>query len=272
MPCKTVPWRPLPLMFIVCVIPLGVLVLPRVVAADDFSDKVQRLVEKFDDRKQKAREFALNSFDKAQTQVTRSRMPDADRVEAAMRVVRAKADFELTGNFPEDGSMASIQYAYFRQLHLAYTPIQSLIGKEISSASRSGAIAKARSLMIQRASLERDLLGIEAFGDKLAFKGTKALSSGKTMPLNLYLRDISESGTFNGTVDDNPGVMGHWRYEVRGKREGLMLSFAMSKSLRGKFSSVRAEGFLLGDFLVAQFIETIGTKRPGTSYVVLKRK
>jgi|TARA_A100000171_G_scaffold49928_1_gene60062 hypothetical protein len=241
--------------------------LNRMVHANEFGDKLDRLVEKFEERKGKLDEQMLRRFDQVIVAASRS----ADSSELKLNLAKAKVTFELTSQFPDDGSCIELQLEYLKELSNAYSPIQRAFATEIDSYSRRNELARLQQILGIRSAMERRLLKIEPLSEQTKFRGTKTNQTGRSVPWHLVVDSVSSTGAFEATIDDNKGVRGNWRFKAIGKREGFQVSFTMSKCLRGHFTAVQASGYLLGNTLVVEIRERDKKRKPYSAVAIMNR-
>ena len=91
----------------------------------------------------------------------------------------------------------------------------------------------------------------EVGGAPLSFTRTYEDRGGGTIPYHLRIQKVGAGGSFSGHVEDNPGVAGNWAYDVDGQMSGVAIEFVMTRSLRGQFKAVKAQGIVSGERIIA---------------------
>ena len=172
---------------------------------------------------------------------------------------KAKKLFEESNKFPDDDEFAELELKYYVSVNKAFMPIAAIINQNIELGNQSKNTKMAEEGMELKSKLEKQMLGTNNFNANSKWHGT--LLRGKdTIPYHLNIGRKTESGTFKGHVEDNPGIAGNWAYDVEGQTSGLGVNFALTKSVRGKFQAVQVLGVVSGDRLIAEVSQTTGGK------------
>lgn len=245
--------------------------VPLVAAEPEFDRKLAAAVSKFLSRREVDRDAAVKRIEQALKAVKRSRLNSSEQVELQNKLIQAKADFGSWERFPRDGSLRDLQFDYFVSLGESFEPIHDLFEKEIDKAVRSDDLSRSNQLINDREKLEKELLKIEPLTTGTALTGTLYRQNGAAIPYKLYVNEGSSTGAFSGTVDDNPGVAGHYRYKVSGQRAGLKLAYQMTQNLRGKFIEVQGEGLIVSDTIIVRLLQQTTDKKEHKAVVVLHR-
>jgi len=235
---------------------------PSTVAADSATTKqLDKAADAFADRRKTARESTLREFDKLAGLVAanKSLTPGARR-DKLDEVAAAKSRFVRNGIFPPDDEYAELELKYWLALNTAFMPLEKAMNQAIDGGDE--ARDKARSM---KASVESLLLGRKKVTDGSLWRGTFD-RGGSTIPYHLRIQKVGAGGSFSGHVEDNPGVAGNWAYDVDGQMSGVAIEFVMTRSLRGQFKAVKAQGIVSGDRIIANVTQiTTGEMQKGRS-------
>ena len=240
------------------------------VAADSSIVKqLDKAADAFADRRKTAQESTLREFDKLAGLVSanKSLTPGARRDKLG-EVSAAKSRFIRNGTFPPDDEYAELELKYWLALNTAFMPLEKAINQAMESGDE--ARDKAQSL---KASVESLLLGRNKVTSGSLWRGTFD-RGGATIPYHLRIQKVGAGGSFSGHVEDNPGVAGNWAYDVDGQMSGVAIEFVMTRSLRGQFKAVKAQGIVSGDRIIANVTQmTTGEVKKGrstTGLIILK--
>ncbi len=238
----------------------------------DFDDKLARVVQRFERKKQCARSCVFKEFNKAETTIRRNRnLPDATRTDCLQRIQDYRATFEQTQRFPDIPESLPMELTYYQKLDKAFAPVRKLIDAELRNANRHGHDLYAQQLVQTRQTLMADALGFSPLATEQIFRGTIHTADGTSIPYELRIDNADAGGLFGGIVDQNRGVAGHPRYRVSGETDGIQIRCTMSENLRSHFSVVRIEGVIAGDRLVAKVTQQ-RKGRPVRNHLVLLRR
>ena len=237
-----------------------------------FQKQLAKVVQRFETQKTSANRYVLKQFDKMRAQIKGDRsISEATRSDLTSRLTRYRKEFEKTQSLPSIAETIELEIAYQEKLSRAFKPINKLLEKELAAANRNDDSGYANELVELKEKLELDLMSSLKINNGSEFSGTLTRPNGATIPYKLRIKDISDSGNFNGTVEDNFGVAGHWRYRVSGVRNGNWIQFSMSENLRGKLIAVKGEGVITGNRLLAVVTQRTNKGRTTENKVVLRR-
>ena len=237
-----------------------------------FQKQLAKVVQRFETQKTSANRYVLKQFDKMRSQIKGDRsISEATRSDLTSRLTRYRKEFEKTQSLPSIAETIELEIAYQEKLSRAFKPINKLLEKELAAANRNDDSGYANELVELKEKLELDLMSSLKINNGSEFSGTLTRPNGATIPYKLRIKDISDSGNFNGTVEDNFGVAGHWRYRVSGVRNGNWIQFSMSENLRGKLIAVKGEGVITGNRLLAVVTQRTNKGRTTENKVVLRR-
>jgi hypothetical protein len=237
-------------------------VISSTVAADSaITKQLDKAADDFVDRRKTAKESLLREFDKLAGLVSanKSLTPGASRDKLG-EVAAAKSRFIRNGTFPPDDEYAGLELKYCLALNSAFMPLEKAINQAMDSGDE--ARDKAKSM---KASVESLLLGRNKVAANSLWRGTFDRGGG-TIPYHLRIQKVGAGGSFSGHVEDNPGVAGNWAYDVDGQMSGVAIEFVMTRSLRGQFKAVKAQGIVSGNRIIAQVTQvTTGEMKKGHS-------
>ncbi len=139
---------------------------------------------------------------------------------------KAKKLFEESTKFPDDDEFAELELKYYVSVNKAFMPIAAIINQSIELGNQGNNAKMAEEGMELKSKLEKQMLGTNNFTANSKWHGT--FRRGKdTIPFHLNIGKKTESGTFKGHVEDNPGIAGNWAYDVEGQTSGLGVNFAL---------------------------------------------
>ena len=237
-------------------------------------DRVTRLKDAgvvFNKNVDTSKKFIVIEFDRAVT-----RIKSAPGLTAAARKdkmddwTKAKKLFEESNKFPDDDEFAELEFKYYVSVNKAFIPIAAIINQTIELGNQGNNAKMAEEGMELKSKLEKQMLGTNNFNANSKWLGTFR-RGGSTIPYHLYIGKKTESGTFKGHVEDNPGVANNWAYDVAGQTSGLGVEYEMTTRLRGNLQAVHVLGVVSGDRLIAEVAQTTGGKVT-KGFVVLHRK
>ena len=254
---------------------LSVVISTGILSAQD-NDKFQRqlskAVDKFQVQKSAAKQAVLKRFDSLRAKIKKERsLSESSRAEMMQRLTEYRKQFEQNDSFPEMVETIELEIYYQTKLGRAFKPIMQSIEKELKNANKDGNSSYANKLLELKQRLESQLLPSKQIMSGSEFSGRLTRSNGATVPYKLKIENISESGDFVGIVHDNFGVAGHWKFRVKGKRNGNLIQFVMTENLRGKLTAVKGEGVVSGTRLLAVVTQKTGKGKANQNYVVLRR-
>jgi hypothetical protein len=260
-----------PLLVVTLVSALAVLAVRPCRADDALARNLKRASQDFAAKMGDAKKAALRDFDTAIRRTdTAPGLTAAARSDKLAALREARKTFDATGNFPPDDEYAGIEFMYYRAVNKAFVPLSKLVNAAITEGIKSKNKALEESGLKMKADLERQLPGTKLQADS-RWRGTLQRPNGSTIPYHLHVRKVGDGGSFKGHVEDNPGVSGNWGYDVEGQTSGLGVEFALTKSTRGEFTAVRANGIVSGDRMIAEVYQAAKRKPANKVLIVLKR-
>ena len=239
---------------------------------DKFQKQLSKAVDKFQVQKSAAKKAVLKRFDSLRAKIKRERsLSESSRAEMMQRLTEYRKQFEQNDSFPEMVETIELEIYYQTKLGRAFKPIMQSVEKELGNANKDGNSSYAKKLLELKQRLESQLLASKQIKSGSEFSGRLTRSNGATIPYKLKIENISESGDFVGIVHDNAGVAGHWKFRVKGKRNGNLIQFSMTENLRGKFTAVKGEGVVSETRLLAVVTQKTGKSKATRNHVVLHR-
>jgi hypothetical protein len=233
---------------------------------------VKEASQTFARRKGEARKAALADFDTAIRLVGKAPgltpAAQSDKVEA---LKEARKTFEASGSFPPDDEYVAIEFKYFDAVNKAFVPLIKTVNKAISEGIRTNDKKLEQIGLNLKANLEKQLPGTKLEANS-RWHGTLHRPNGSTIPYHLHVGKVGSGGSFRGHVEDNPGVAGNWGYDIEGQTSGLGVEFALTKSTRGDFTAVRANGIISGDRMIAEVAHVVKKKKPGNKVLIVLRR
>jgi hypothetical protein len=178
----------------------------------------------------------------------------------------AREQFAQTGRFPRDDQYAGIELTYYLAVDRGFRPLTRLIDDVIADGVRTGNKETQSAGLKLREDLERQLPGAGQISAPSVWRGTFTRNKA-TIPYELHIGKRGAS-TFAGRVEDNPGVAGHWRYDVEGQTSGLSIEYVLTRSIRGKLRYFKLSGIICDDRLIGTVQHRPGGKVDGV--VVLR--
>lgn len=245
---------------------------PLHAAGQPFDRNLEEAVAEFKSKKSSADRFVIKQFGKYRTEIKRDKtLSEASRADMLGRMDRYISNFKNNGTFPNILESVELEINFQERLNRAFSPISRLIEKELKTANRNEDSKFAEELLKTKRQLESKLLSSKPVTSGTVFHGTLTRPNGDTIPYKLKIDSIGDSGDFEGTVEDNPGVAGHWRYKVTGSRVGSLIRFQMSENLRGKLTVVQGQGVVAGNRLIAQLDQKTAKGKGSQNMLMLRR-
>lgn len=241
-------------------------------AGQPFQKRLDEAVQLFKRKKTTADRYVVRQFGRYRKLIKKDQtLSEATRTEMLGRLDRYTRDFKKNGTFPDIIETVELEIQYQERLNKAFTPVSRLLENELKVANREKSTQYAREILETKWELESTLLSSQPITSGTVFHGTLTRPNGATIPYQLKIDNISDSGDFEGTVEDNPGVGGHWRYRVSGSRTGSLIRFTMSENIRGKLIVVQAEGVVTGNRLIAQLNQKTAKGKGSQNTLLLQR-
>ena len=241
-------------------------------AGQPFEKKLDDAVVEFKSKKLAADRYVVKQLGKYRTGIKRDKtLSEASRADLLSRMDRYIRNFKSNGTFPNIVESVELEIKYQERLNRAFSPISRMLESELKIANRKEDVNYSQELLKTKRRLESKLLSSQPVTNGMVFHGTLTRPSGDTIPYKLKIDYIGDSGDFEGTVEDNPGVAGHWRYKVTGNRVGSMIRFQMSENLRGRLTVVQAQGFVAGNRLIAQLNQKTAKSKGSQNMLMLRR-
>lgn len=249
---------------------LLVLVFPNLGPDEDFQERLKRAVEGYRLKRDAINQDIGEGFKRELAKVRRARMEPTAKTQLINSIIKAQAEFANSNRFPDVDALAELRYNYSKALNGAAQPVFSVYEREIGAANAEGNLGLARTLIADRESFLRELIGRNLPHAGMEVRGTKLRQNLSTCPLHIKLTDYAQGGAFEALVEDNPGVQGHWRYKAAGRVSGLRVTYELTLSLRGEFSRVVADGFMADGVMVLRLVQTHKGKRNELGWFVGK--
>ena len=241
-------------------------------AGQPFEKKLDDAVVEFKSKKLAADRYVVKQLGKYRTGIKRDKtLSEASRADLLSRMDRYIRNFKSNGTFPNIVESVELEIKYQERLNRAFSPISRMLESELKIANRKEDVNYSQELLKTKRRLESKLLSSQPVTNGMVFHGTLTRPSGDTIPYKLKIDYIGDSGDFEGTVEDNPGVAGHWRYKVTGNRVGSMIRFQMSENLRGRLTVVQAQGVVAGNRLIAQLNQKTAKSKGSQNMLMLRR-
>jgi hypothetical protein len=232
---------------------------------------VKEASQNFARKKEDARKAALRDFDTAIRRASVAPgLTAAARADKVNALKEAKKTFEASGTFPPDDEYVSIEFKYYLAVHKAFVPVIKIVNSAIDEGIKSEDEDLEKTGLKLKADLEKQLPGNKLEAES-RWHGTLHRPNGSTIPYHLHVHKRSDGGSFKGHVEDNPGVAGNWGYDIDGQTSGLGVEFALTRSTRGNFTAVRANGIVSGDRMIAEVAQAVKGKPQTKVLIVLRR-
>ena len=245
---------------------------PMQATGQPFDKKIDNAVAEFKSKKSAADRYVVKQFGKYRTGIKRDKaLSEASRADMLGRMDRYIRNFKSNGTFPNILESVELEIKYQERLNRAFSPISRILESELKIANRNEDVNYSQELLKTKRRLESKLLSSQPVTNGTVFHGTLTRPSGDTIPYKLKFDYIGDSGDFEGTVEDNPGVAGHWRYKVTGNRVGSLIRFQMSENLRGRLTVVQAQGVVAGNRLIAQLNQKTAKSKGSQNMLMLRR-
>lgn len=241
-------------------------------AADaEFLRKLKETNGEYTKKLAKAKEDTTQNFEKAIQRIkTAKGFTEAARADKLNELKAAKDEFGKTSTFPKHDDYAIFELDYYLGVHAAYKPMAKLVEEAFAKANKSDDEKLRAEATKLKEEMERILPGKNRLDGGTRWHGTFTRGNNDTIPYHLAIHKKGDAGSFRGHVEDNPGVAGNWAYDLEGQTVGLAIEYAMTKSVRGKFTAVRVVGIVSGDRLIARVTQVAGKGNPTQGLVVLK--
>jgi hypothetical protein len=232
---------------------------------------VKEASQTFASKKEDARKAALKDFDAAirRTSVA-SGLTAAARADKVNALKEARKAFESSGTFPPDDEYVNIEFKYYLAVQKAFVPVVKIVDAAINEGIKAKDKNLEQTALKLKADLEKQLPGNKLESNS-HWHGTLQRPNGSTIPYHLHVQRRSDGGSFKGHVEDNPGVAGNWGYDIDGQTSGLGVEFALTRSTRGDFTAIRANGIVSGDRMIAEVVQVVKKKSPSKVLIVLRR-
>ena len=241
-------------------------------AGQPFQKKLDAAVQDFNRKKLAADRYVVREYGRYRRLLKSDQsISEATRSEMLSRLDKYVRDFKSDGTFPSIVETVELEIGYQERLNKGFVRISRLLENELRDANHAGNSKYAAKLLKTKRDLETSLLSFRPINDGSVFHGTLTRPNGATIPFKLNISAISDSGDFEGVVDDNPGVAGHWRYKVAGSQTGSMVQFEMTQSLRGKLVSVQGRGIVTSNGLLAILKQKTVRNQASQNIVLLQR-
>lgn len=254
-----------------CLVVLFCAVPNQAFGGQSFEDRLKDEIDRFHEQEQKIAGVVLKKFDKFENTLQRRLgLSESARAELIKSTRENRKLFATKRQFPDDPATAAIEIDYFTALNRNFLRIRRIFEQELARLNKEGLVERADSVVSHRDRVEEALLGPSAFHGGASFRGTLMRQSSAAVPFKLHISEVSDGGIFKGRVEDNPGVAGHWKYNVEGVVAGNALEFRMTENLRGKLTFVRGQGIVAGDRLVATLVQRAGKKKPSANVLFLR--
>lgn len=255
---------------VVCV---GCVGLVGVVRAEDEKPLADRIAA-FEKQKTAADKAALQAFEKLVKNVKAdTKIKEAVRQELLEKLSTARSDFQKVGRWPNNAAWELVddEFTYNKRLGDALTPLSTEYERLIKLYRAKDDDAAVKRLLADRQKLiDANFRGQDGFKAGTVWKGQRVGPKGNTVVLHMKLNEVKEA-TFEGVINQNPGVANHPIYEVNGVLEGNKLVFRNAKMVRGEGRAVEFSGYLSVNrmFLHVGGLNTKG--RPVDEYAMLEK-